>query len=214
MNFGTGRAYEGCRPLYPASGRLQSVPPRYYDVIDGESGEVIESDRMSRNRTRSTLRQMRQSEARDWKHPLHGDMVEGSSAHPGNYTPRTPSEYARNLLCITRSPSPAPQTINSMNRDMIDSAREKIHHSKYSLKYPETYRSGKCSTYSSDLGRCYQSHDSPGYRFYRYSSPAPKGYMSENNSNSRYSTRISERIFLPVQNPVAPKYVPLSNRRT
>ena len=72
MNFGAGRPYEGCRSLYPASGRLQSVPPRYYDVritggnmsfiinsdiqvIDGESGDVLLSDRMPRSRTRSMV---------------------------------------------------------------------------------------------------------------------------------------------------------------
>merc|ERR1712123_398481 len=49
------RGYEGCRSLYPATSRLQSVPPRFYDVIDRD-GSVLDSDMMHRGRARSVAR--------------------------------------------------------------------------------------------------------------------------------------------------------------
>ena len=75
------------RPLYPASSRLLSVPPRYYDIIDTDTNEVIDSDLHRRaNRSRSVARN---SELRDgWRHPGYNDLVVGSKAHPGNYYPR------------------------------------------------------------------------------------------------------------------------------
>merc|ERR1711892_858806 len=51
------RGYEGCRSLYPATSRLQSVPPRFYDVIDRD-GSVLDSDMMYRGRARSVVREV------------------------------------------------------------------------------------------------------------------------------------------------------------
>ena len=48
------RGYDGCRSLYPATSRLQSVPPRFYDVVDRD-GEVMASDMMYRGRGRSVV---------------------------------------------------------------------------------------------------------------------------------------------------------------
>ena len=64
-----------------------SVPPRYYDIIDTDTNEVIDSDLHRRaNRSRSVARN---SELRDgWRHPGYNDLVVGSKAHPGNYYPR------------------------------------------------------------------------------------------------------------------------------
>merc|ERR1712233_62847 len=74
--FGTFDSYEGCRGLYPATSRLQSVPPRFYDIVDGESGRVLASDLTSgTTRARSMIRQSRLAEERAWPQPLYGDMV-------------------------------------------------------------------------------------------------------------------------------------------
>ena len=76
-----------CRPLYPATNRLQSIPPRYYDVVDLETNRVVESDLQQRlNRSRSVSRNC---ELRDgWSHPRYSDLVVGSRAHPGHRFPR------------------------------------------------------------------------------------------------------------------------------
>merc|ERR1712115_337458 len=49
--YGLYGPYTGCRGLYPASSRLQSVPPRFYDLVDGDTGEVLASDRICGGRT-------------------------------------------------------------------------------------------------------------------------------------------------------------------
>ena len=76
-----------CRPLYPASSRLQSIPPRYYDVVDTNTNQVVDSDLhrlVSRGRSRA-----RNSELRDgWTDPRYSDLVVGSTAHPGHRAPR------------------------------------------------------------------------------------------------------------------------------
>merc|ERR1712130_973053 len=82
--FGTFDSYEGCRGLYPATSRLQSVPPRFYDIVDGESGRVLASDLTSgTTRARSMIRQSRLAEERAWPQPLYGDMVIGPTASAG-----------------------------------------------------------------------------------------------------------------------------------
>merc|ERR1719397_1425532 len=104
--YGTFDSYEGCRGLYPATSRLQSVPP-------------------------------------------------------------TSGEFSRDIISRSRSPSPCPDAINNMNRDMIDSVNEKLHLSNMRNRFPETYR-GQSSTYNQNLGRYQTSYDSPGFRYYRY----------------------------------------------
>ena len=122
--MGLGHQRENQRPpLYPASNRLQSIPPRYYDVVDLETGRVVESDR-SRSLTRN-------SELRDgWRHPRYSDLVVGSTAHPGHRFPRSSTEYCRDILSASRSPSPAQQHINNYHKEMISSNEERIHHSR------------------------------------------------------------------------------------
>merc|ERR1711934_939323 len=74
--YGTFDSYEGCRGLYPATSRLQSVPPRFYDLVDGETGRVLASDLTSgRTRARSMIRRTRLEEERTWPQPLYGDMM-------------------------------------------------------------------------------------------------------------------------------------------
>ena len=68
------------------------MPPRFYDLVDGESGRVLASDLTSgRTRARSMvcsprpdqrcdlfplkIRQTRLAEERAWPQPLYGDMV-------------------------------------------------------------------------------------------------------------------------------------------
>ena len=84
------------RPLYPASSRLLSVPPRYYDVIDGD--QVVDSDLHSRvQRSRSVARH---AELRDgWRHPGYNDLVVGSTAHPGHHYPRS----VMNIVVVTEN---------------------------------------------------------------------------------------------------------------
>ena len=118
-----------CRPLYPASNRLQSIPPRYYDVVDRETNRVVESDLHQRlNRSRSITRN---SELRDgWRHPGYSDLVVGSTAHPGHRFARSSTEYCRDIMSASRSPSPAPEHINNYHKEMICSNEERIHHSR------------------------------------------------------------------------------------
>jgi len=181
------RGYDGCRSLYPATSRLQSVPPRFYDVVDRD-GDVVCSDMMYRGRARSVARNTQLHDG--WNHPMYNDMVVGSTASPGHFFPRSSTEFCRDILSRSRSPSPAPEHINHYHRDMIAEHEEKIHHSYMKLRYPETFR-GSSSVYNPLLGRCYVSHDSPGYRYYRYSSPPPP------ESNVRFRTRLSEPISVP-----------------
>merc|ERR1712004_700609 len=94
--YGTFDSYEGCRGLYPATSRLQSVPPRFYDIIDGDTGDLLASDLTSgRNRARSMIRQTRLAEERAWPQPMYGDLV-----------PRTSGEFSRDIISRSRSPSP------------------------------------------------------------------------------------------------------------
>merc|ERR1712076_320916 len=119
--YGTFEGYEGCRGLYPATSRLQSVPPRFYDLVDGESGRVLASDLTSgRTRARSMIRRTRLEEERTWPQPLYGDMVVGRTASAGHFlVPRTSGEFSRDIISRSRSPSPCPDAINNMNRDLI-----------------------------------------------------------------------------------------------
>jgi len=188
--------YEGVRSLYPATSRLQSVPPRFYDVVDRD-GEVIASDMMYRGRARSVARNTQLNDG--WHHPLYNDLVLGSTASPGHLFPKTSTEFCRDIISRSRSPSPAPEHINQYHRDMVSQNEERIHHSSMKVRYPETFR-GQTSIYNPQLGRCYTSHDSPSYRYYRYSSPPPM------ESNVRYRTRLSEPIYVPVTTESGAKY--------
>merc|ERR1711997_1433537 len=135
------------------------------------------------NRSRSLTRN---SELRDgWRHPRYSDLVVGSRAHPGHRFPRSSTEYCRNIMSASRSPSPAPQHINNYHKEMICSNEERIHHSRMKTMYPETYR-GQSSVYNYQLGRYLTSHDSPSYRYYRYSSPSP---LQDRILPPRYSSR-------------------------
>merc|ERR1711971_1406426 len=104
--YGTFDSYEGCRGLYPATSRLQSVPPRFYDLVDGESGRVLASDLTSgATRARSMIRQKRLAEERAWPQPVYGDMVIGPTASAGHYSvPRTSGEFSRDIISRSRSP--------------------------------------------------------------------------------------------------------------
>ena len=75
------------RPLYPASTRLQSIPPRYYDVLDSTTGTVMESDlhQLVRGRSRARNSQLRDG----WRDPRYSDLVVGSRAHPGHRAARS-----------------------------------------------------------------------------------------------------------------------------
>jgi len=184
------RMYEGCNPLYPATSRLQSVPPRYYDVVDRNTGDIMCSDMMYRSK--SVARNTSVSDG--WNHPYYNDMVIGSTAHPGHHYPRSSTEFCRDIISHSRSPSPAPEHINHYHRDMISSNEERIHHSNMKNRYPETFR-GTSSVYSPTLGRYLTSHDSPSYRYYRYKSTEPQ---QSNSFSPRYKTRNKEEIYLPI----------------
>merc|ERR1711953_1132078 len=141
--YGTFEGYEGCRGLYPATSRLQSVPPRFYDLVDGETGRLLASDLTSgRTRARSMIRRT----------PSAGHFS----------VPRTSGEFSRDIISRSRSPSPCPDAINNMNRDLIDGINEKLHQSNMRNRFPETYR-GQSSSYNQNLGRYQTSYDSPGF---------------------------------------------------
>lgn len=144
------------RPLNPASSRLLSVPPRYYDIIDGDTEAVVDSDLGARLARSRSLARSRGSELRDgWRHPGYADLVVGSRAHPGHRFPRwghlsvkraecrhplfipyrSSTEFCRDIMITSRSPSPVPQTINNFNKDMIAETEEKIHTSRMKTMY-------------------------------------------------------------------------------
>lgn len=209
--YGEYQGYEGCHGLYPASGRLQSVPPRYYDLVDGDTGRVIASDSTYRNRARSQIRSQRLAEEASWGHGAYSDMVVGSTGHPGHFAPRSSGEYSRDILSRSRSPSPVAEHINHMNRDMIDANKEMIHQSKMRNRFPETFR-GQSSSYNPTLGRYQTSYDSPGFRFYRYDNtkePPRFSHTSVDRHMPRFSTRNRERITVP---PVCPDISALTRR--
>merc|ERR1711862_478058 len=168
------RPYEPHRPLNPASSRLCSVPPRYYDVIDYDTNEIVDSDVHQRmNRSRSVNRN---SELRDgWRHPGYHDLVVGSRAHPGHHFPRSSSEYCRDMIISSRSSSPIP-----------------VHTNRMRAMYPETFRV-QSSVYNYQLGRYLTSYDSPGFRYYRYTSPDP---VETRVTVPRFSTRCGENVFV------------------
>merc|ERR1711981_516267 len=184
--YGTFDSYEGCRGLYPATSRLQSVPPRFYDLVDGESGRVLASDLTSgRTRARSMIRRTRLEEERTWPQPLYGDMVVGRTASAGHFSvPRTSGEFSRDIISRSRSPSPCPDAINNMNRDLIDGINEKLHQSNMRNRFPETYR-GQSSSYNQNLGRYQTSYDSPGFRYYRYDNNQEGPRISHSRVTSR-----------------------------
>merc|ERR1711971_138421 len=126
-------------------------------------------------------------------------MVAGSTASPGHFFPRSSTEFCRDIISRSRSPSPAPQHINHYHKDMISENEERIHNSNMKTRYPETFR-GQSSVYNPLLGRCYTSHDSSSYRYYRYTSPPPP------ESNVRYRTRPSEPIYVPMMTGSTTKY--------
>jgi len=211
--YGTFDSYEGCRGLYPATSRLQSVPPRFYDLVDGESGRVLASDLTSgATRARSMIRQKRLAEERAWPQPVYGDMVIGPTASAGHYSvPRTSGEFSRDIISRSRSPSPCPDAINKMNTDMIDSVNEKLHLSNMRNRFPETYR-GQSSTYNQSLGRYQTSYDSPGFRYYRYDNHQEGPRISHSRVNQhmpRFSTRCRERVSVP---PICPDISALTRR--
>jgi len=199
----SNRPYEPHRPLNPASSRLCSVPPRYYDVIDYDTNEIVDSDLHQRmNRSRSVNRN---SELRDgWRHPGYNDLVVGSRAHPGHHFPRSSSEYCRDMIISSRSSSPIPVHINNYNKDLIADSEEKIHTNRMRAMYPETFR-GQSSVYNYQLGRYLTSYDSPGFRYYRYTSPDP---VETRVTVPRFSTRCGENVFVP-----SPPIVPMKSKR-
>merc|ERR1719228_315530 len=106
-NMSYRRHYEPHRPLNPASSRLLSVPQRHYDVIDASTDQVVDSDLHWRQRRSRSV--ARNAELRDgWKHPGYNDLVVGSRAHPGHHFPRSSTEFCRDMIITSRSPSPAP----------------------------------------------------------------------------------------------------------
>ncbi len=99
------------RPLNPASSRLLSVPPRYYDIIDGDTEAVVDSDLGARLARSRSLARSRGSELRDgWRHPGYTDLVVGSRAHPGHRFPRWGQLSVMQAEC--RHPAFIPQIIN------------------------------------------------------------------------------------------------------
>merc|ERR1712002_612332 len=123
----------------------------------------------------------------------------------------TSSQWSRDLISHSRSPSPCPETINNMNRDMIDSSNEKLHISYMKTRYPETYR-GQSSSYNPSLGRYQTSYDSPGFRYYRYDNnqEGPRiSHSSVNQHMPRFSTRCRERVSVP---PICPDITALTRR--
>jgi len=190
------RRYRNYEPTYPASGRLHSVPPRHYDVYD-EFGDLVLSDVIHNTRAKSMARE-RMSRRDGWVHPCYRDMVEqGRGASPGHYFPRSSTEYSREILSRrSQSPCSVPETFNRMNREFTESVREKLHRSKQTAMYPETFRASSAG-YNPVLGRYMRTADSPGFKFYRFGNSYSDYPASMKPTPTRYSTRLTEVIYVP-----------------
>jgi len=200
---------------YPASHRLQSLPPRHYDVMTPD-GEVIMDDVSHSSRARSVARSRLSRRDMNHDNPFYRDMVHGDrGTSPGNFFPRSSSAYCREIT--SRSPSPVPRsipdTINKMNREMYDSVKEKLHTSKYKIMYPETYR-GQYSSYNPVLGRCMTNNDSPGFKYYRYGndySALPAKLQSK--PCSMYRTKAHDVVYAPSKEQIMVKPIPRPRAR-
>merc|ERR1712002_59336 len=187
--------YRGCDGFYPASHRLSSLPPRHYDVYDYE-GNVVASDLIFRARAKSMARE-RMSRRDGWDNPLYRDMVEqGRGASPGHYFPRTSTEYCREILSGSRSPSPIPETINRFNQERTDRVREQMHIAQQKSMYPETYRA-RNSSYNPILGRYMRTADSPGFRYYRFGTDYSDVPPLLRTTPTRYRSRLEDFIYVP-----------------
>jgi len=184
--------------LYPASSRLNSVPPRHYDVISSD-GDLLLSDIIYKGRAKASASE-RLSRIDGWKrgNPRYNDIIQpGERASPGQFFPRCASEFSREILSASRSVSPSvPEAFNIMNKERTEIVRDRLHESKQKAMYPGTFRA-RSSSYNPVLGRYMTNSDSPGFRYYRYGS----SYSSLPNSMkpipSRYSSRLSEVIYVP-----------------
>jgi len=170
------------------------VPPSYYDVYSQE-GEHLLSDIIFRSRARSMARERGRSEMR--VNPYYRDVLEGGlGADPGHFFPKTATEFSRELRSQSRSPSPIPDTINRMNKEMCERNKERLHASKQKAWYPETYRE-RSSTYNPVLGRYMTNADSPGFRFYRYGNDYSNFPARMRSTPSRYSSRLTDLVYVP-----------------
>jgi len=191
------RFYLEHEATYPASARLNSIPPRHYDVYD-EDGELIDSDVIYRTRSRSLARE-RASLRDGWVHPCYRDLIEaGRGVSPGHhYFPRSSTEFSREILSNrAQSPASIPETFNRINSEFTEHVRERLHKSKHTALYPETYRA-RSSSYNPVLGRYMRTPDSPGYRYYRFGSDYNDFPPSMRSRPSRYSSRQKDIIFAP-----------------
>jgi len=189
------RPYRGCDGFYPASNRLSSLPPRYYDVYDADGG-LVASDLIYRSRAKSMARE-RVSRRDGWENPMYRDMIEGGrGASPGHFFPRTSTEFSREILSGSRSPSPVPETINRFNQEQTERIREHLHTRQQKALYPETYRANS-SSYNPILGRYMRTADSPGFRYYRFGNDYSDYPAALRSTPTRYRSRLEEFIYVP-----------------
>ncbi|XP_023327059.1 uncharacterized protein LOC111700405 [Eurytemora carolleeae] len=191
------REYRGSSSFYPATARLNSVPPTHYDVYDDEGDLVLSSITVNRHNRARTMARERMSRRDEWMNPRYRDMLEGGrGASPGHFFPRSSTEYSREILSTRHTPSPVPETINRMNKEFTERVKEKLHASKYKTMYPETYRE-RSSSYNAVLGRYMVNADSPGFRYYRYGNSYADLPASMTSVPSRYRSRLSDIVYVP-----------------